>query len=84
MGCGSAFLYQPGFDFPALHREIAKFLFSGQNHPSAGNRRSLVAKEFQLPSPRREPWLRSTPLGMEVLETAGLTDQDGAEIPVGS
>lgn len=54
MGCGSPFLYQPGFDFSALHWEIGKFLFSGPNHPSEVSEPSLVAKQFQLPSPRRE------------------------------
>lgn len=83
MGCGSAFLYQPGFDFSALHREISKLLFSGQNQPSEGKRTSLLSKQFQLPSPRREPCLRSPPQEMEVLETAGLNDPDDAETPVG-
>ena len=82
MGCGSAFLYQPGFDFSALHREIGKFLFSGLNHTSEGKRPSLLGKQFQLPPPRRGPWLRSPPQGMEVLGTAGFSDPDGAEIPV--
>lgn len=83
MGCGSAFLYQPDFDFSALHREIGKFLFSSLNHPSEVSEPSLVAKQFQLPSPRRGPWLRSPPQGMEVLESAGLSDPDRAETPVG-
>ena len=83
MGCGSLFLYLLGFAFSALHLGIGKFLFSSLNHPSEVSEPSLVAKQFQLPRPRREPWLWSTPLGMEVLETAGLSDQDGAEIPVG-
>lgn len=83
MGCGSVVLYQPGFDFSALHREIGKFLFLGQNHPSEGKRPSLLSKQFELPSPQNGPWLWSPPQGMEVLESTGLSDPDGAETPVG-